>query len=80
MSWHPYFDETNVEAWDVLEFHKAWIHAKEGAFDKATDKLSKSLRSISNTSSDVNKVKKADSLLATIKASVFVIMFLCTWL
>ena len=76
MAWHTYFDETNVENWDVLDFHKAWIHANEGAFDKAGDKLFKSLREISNTSSDVNKVRKANSLLATIKASVFIIMFL----
>ena len=73
MAWHTYFDETNVADWDVLEFHKAWIHANEGAFDKAGDKLFKSLRKISNTSSDVNKVRKANS---TIKACVFIIMFL----
>ncbi|CAG8587140.1 15989_t:CDS:2 [Gigaspora margarita] len=67
MSWHIYFDEINEEDWNVFDFYRAWIYANEGPFDKATDKLFKSLRAISNTSTDASKVGKANSLLDNIK-------------
>ncbi len=75
-SWHPYFDETDVEDWDILQFHMEWIRANEGnpvnlAYDKSSDKLAKILRTIVNTCKDDKKVTKANSLLAVIKVSYF---------
>ncbi|KAG9304586.1 hypothetical protein G9A89_020150 [Geosiphon pyriformis] len=74
-SWHPYFDETDVEDWDLLQFHIEWILANEGnpvnlAYDKSSDALTKSLRAIVNSLSDDEKVTKPKSLLADIKASL----------
>ncbi|CAG8784069.1 38229_t:CDS:10 [Gigaspora margarita] len=58
MSWH--IDE-------IDDYDRAWNHADEGPFDKVTDKFFKSLRTISNTSTDANKVKKTNNLLDNIK-------------
>ena len=75
-SWHPYFDETDVEDWDILQFHMEWIRANEGnpvnlAYDKSSDTLTKSLRAVVNKCEDDKKVTKAKSLLADIKVNYF---------
>ncbi|CAB4480388.1 unnamed protein product [Rhizophagus irregularis] len=68
-SWHAYFDETDVEDWDVLQFHIEWIQRNPVnlAYDKSSDTLAKGLRAIVNKCSDDKKVTKAKSLLADIK-------------
>ncbi|CAB5355447.1 unnamed protein product [Rhizophagus irregularis] len=45
-SWHAYFDETDVEDWDVLQFHIEWIQRNPVnlAYDKSSDTLAKGLR------------------------------------
>lgn len=72
-SWHAYFDETDVEDWDVLQFHTEWIQRNPVnlAYDKSSDTLAKSLRAIVNKCSDDKKVTKAKSLLADIKVNYF---------
>ncbi|CAG8668600.1 13076_t:CDS:2 [Funneliformis caledonium] len=68
-TWNKYFDETNVEDWGTLPFHESWAHTyrdeyKKLSYDKATDAFFKSLRAITNKSSDIEKVRKAGFLLA----------------
>ncbi|CAG8708403.1 505_t:CDS:2, partial [Ambispora leptoticha] len=72
-SWHAYFDRTDAEDWNILQFHIEWIQDNEKnpvnlAYDKSLDTLAKSLRAIVNKHVDDKKVTKAKSLLAVIKA------------
>ena len=71
-SWHAYFDRTDAEDWNILQFHIEWIQDNERnpvnlAYDKSSDKLAKSLRTIVSTCTDNKKITKANSLLAVIK-------------
>ena len=79
-SWHAYFDRTDAEDWNILQFHIEWIQDNERnlvnlAYDKSSDTLAKSLRAIVNKHVDDKKVTKAKSLLAVIKASLLLICF-----
>lgn len=67
MSWH--IDE-------IDDYDRTWNYADEGPFDKVTDKFFKSLRTISNTSTDANKVEKTNNLLDNIKVSFVIIILL----
>lgn len=71
--WHRYFDDNDVDDWSVLGFHETWIYEnkddlKKLNYQKANDKITKSLRSLINDCKDELKAQKAAKLLAN-KAS-----------
>jgi hypothetical protein len=79
-TWNKYFDETDVKDWGTLPFHESWAHTYKDdyeklSYDKATDAFLKSLRTITNKSSDIEKVRKAVFLMFN-QVSIYLI-FMC---
>ncbi|RIA81319.1 hypothetical protein C1645_565216 [Glomus cerebriforme] len=67
-----YFNETEVKAWNIIQYHKNWISTyKEDpiklTYNKASDNLLKSLRNIVDKNLDSIKIRKACELLSTSK-------------
>ena len=78
ISIRKYFTKTDFTKWDIVDFHRSWIEKHNDrpeklAYKIAADKLTRSLRDIVNSSSDVDAVRKALSLQekANTKASIF---------
>jgi hypothetical protein len=74
--WHSFFDEVDVKSWTIYQYHRNWIILYKDCpehlvYGKAVDILAKSLRSIANSNSDIEKVEKANKLL---KASTRIYM------
>ena len=70
-----YFDLKNPIEWNIVEFHRFFIEKNKDRperleYKRAADKLNKSLRSIVNTSSNVDTIRKALKLQETAKVSV----------
>ncbi|CAG8481848.1 3255_t:CDS:2 [Paraglomus brasilianum] len=67
-----YFDLKNPIEWNIVEFHRFFIEKNKDRperleYKRAADKLNKSLRSIVNTSSNVDTIRKALKLQETAK-------------
>src|SRR5436305_782026 len=75
-----YFNETEVKAWNIIQYHKNWISTyKEDpiklTYNKASDNLLKTLRNIVDKSLDSTKIRKACELLLTSKARIIILYF-----
>ncbi|RUS23770.1 hypothetical protein BC938DRAFT_474650 [Jimgerdemannia flammicorona] len=71
---YVYFDETNIEDWNLADFHQCWIDLYRDlpnrlSYERAIDYLIKSLRAIIETSSDSGKVNKAVNILEKAKVT-----------